>query len=103
MVGVPDPGRGCVWASTGGGGARESGWLGQAVRCAPGAFACSGRPPPPSPLPSFLSNLPFVKDNFSAVVLGIVAVSLLPLAWEAWAARREGGSAGGSAGAGAKP
>ena len=34
-------------------------------------------------------TLPLVRDNFSAVVLGIVAVSLAPLAYEVWAARRE--------------
>ena len=39
------------------------------------------------------SNLPFVRDNFTAVVLGIVAVSLLPLAVEVWMAKREAAAA----------
>jgi hypothetical protein len=30
-----------------------------------------------------------VQHNFSLVVLGIIAVSLLPLLWELWAARSE--------------
>lgn len=42
-------------------------------------------------------TLPVVRDNFSAVVLGIVAVSLLPIAVEAALARREGGAGGASA------
>jgi hypothetical protein len=29
-----------------------------------------------------------VKDHFEIVVVGIVVVSILPLAWELWAARR---------------
>ena len=29
-------------------------------------------------------NIPVVKENFSIVVLGIVAISLLPIAWEWW-------------------
>jgi len=33
-------------------------------------------------------NLPFVKDNFSLVALGIVLVSVLPMAFELVAARR---------------
>eukprot|EP00887_Chlorella_sp_A99_P003686 scaffold7.g3686.t1 len=46
-------------------------------------------------------NMPAVQHNFSLVVLGIVAVSLLPLAYEMWAARREGeGEGGGAAQAG---
>ncbi|MEY3027543.1 MAG: DedA family protein [Phycisphaerales bacterium] len=39
-------------------------------------------------------NIPWVKGNFSKVILGIIVVSVLPIAWEAlqaWrAARREG-------------
>jgi len=35
-------------------------------------------------------NVPAVHDNFSLVVLGIVAVSLLPLIYEVWAAKKEG-------------
>jgi membrane-associated protein len=33
-------------------------------------------------------NLPFVKDNFSLVVLAIIFLSVLPAAWEMWRARR---------------
>jgi len=29
-----------------------------------------------------------VKENFEIVVVGIVLVSVLPLAWELWSARR---------------
>lgn len=35
-------------------------------------------------------NVPAVHDNFSLVVLGVVIVSLLPIAYEVWAAKREG-------------
>lgn len=34
-------------------------------------------------------NLPFVQHNFTAVVLAIVAVSVLPVIYEIWAARKE--------------
>lgn len=33
-------------------------------------------------------NLPIVKDNFSLVVLGIVAVSLMPAVWEIYRSRK---------------
>ena len=56
-------------------------------------------PPTPSLSTTTTSNLPFVRDNFSAVVLGIVAVSLLPLAVESWLAKRD--AAGGGAAKGA--
>lgn len=36
-----------------------------------------------------LGNVPAVHDNFSLVVLAIVLVSLLPIAWEMWSAKRE--------------
>ena len=36
----------------------------------------------------FLGNIEAVKKNFELVVIGIVLVSVLPLAWEWWAARR---------------
>ncbi len=32
-------------------------------------------------------NIPWVKDNFSLVVLGIVVVSVLPIAWGIWQER----------------
>ncbi|GAB4818246.1 hypothetical protein N2152v2_005292 [Parachlorella kessleri] len=35
-------------------------------------------------------NVPAVHDNFSLVVLGIVVVSVLPVVFEVWSARREG-------------
>ncbi|KAK9813226.1 hypothetical protein WJX72_011017 [[Myrmecia] bisecta] len=37
----------------------------------------------------FFGNLPFVQHNFTLVVLAIVAVSVLPIAWEIWAAKRK--------------
>lgn len=46
----------------------------------------------------FFGNLPVVQHNFTLVVLGIIAVSVVPVALEVLAARREG--AGGGAGAG---
>jgi len=36
----------------------------------------------------FFGNIDVVKKNFELVVVGIVLVSILPLAWEMWAARR---------------
>lgn len=44
----------------------------------------------------FFGNLPVVQHNFTLVVLGIVAISVLPVAWELYQARREGGGHGGS-------
>ncbi len=37
----------------------------------------------------YFGQLPFVRENFSAVVLGIVVISVLPLAWEFVRAKRE--------------
>jgi predicted lipid-binding transport protein (Tim44 family) len=37
--------------------------------------------------------VPAVHENFSLVVLGIVLVSLLPIAWEMYAAKREAAGA----------
>ena len=37
---------------------------------------------------SFFGNIEAVKKHFELVVIGIVLVSVLPLAWEWWAARR---------------
>jgi len=36
----------------------------------------------------FFGNVPIVKKNFELVVVGIVLISVLPVAWELWAARR---------------
>ena len=36
----------------------------------------------------FFGNVPIVKKNFELVVVGIVLMSVLPVAWELWAARR---------------
>ena len=36
----------------------------------------------------FFGNFPVVKENFELVVVGIVVVSVLPIAWEMWSARR---------------
>jgi membrane-associated protein len=50
-------------------------------------------------------NVPAVQENFGALVLGIVAVSLLPVAYEVWAARksRKKGGCGASGRAGREP
>ncbi|MBM3850552.1 MAG: DedA family protein [Verrucomicrobia bacterium] len=37
----------------------------------------------------FLGRLEFVKKRFEVIVLGIVFVSVLPMVWEAWKARRQ--------------
>lgn len=42
-------------------------------------------------------NLPVVQHNFAAVVGAIVAVSVLPIIYEVWAARKEEVAGGGSA------
>lgn len=34
-------------------------------------------------------NIPWVKENFELIVVGIVVVSVLPLVWELWKARRK--------------
>ena len=36
----------------------------------------------------FFGNFTVVKENFELVVVGIVVVSVLPVAWEVWSARR---------------
>jgi membrane-associated protein len=41
----------------------------------------------------FFGNIPVVKKNFSIVILAIIGISMIPLAWEWWKARRTGGSA----------
>ena len=50
---------------------------------------------------TLFGNLPFVKDNFSIVVLAIIAVSLLPMVWEILRSRR--GRRGGTPAAPPKP
>ena len=58
-------------------------------------------PPPTPPTPLCVcagagvafGNVPAVQSNFSLVLLGVVAVSLLPVAWEVVAARREADAA----------
>jgi len=42
----------------------------------------------------FFGNLPVVQHNFTLVVLGIVAVSVVPVLLEVVAARREAGGSG---------
>jgi hypothetical protein len=34
-------------------------------------------------------NMPWVKANFSKVILGIIVLSIMPIAWEWWKLRRE--------------
>ena len=36
----------------------------------------------------FFGNIPFIKDNFSLVILAIIFISLLPAVWEAWNTRK---------------
>lgn len=36
----------------------------------------------------YFGSVPIIKQNFELVVLGIVAVSVLPMVWELWMARR---------------
>ena len=36
----------------------------------------------------FFGNIPFIKHNFSIVILAIIFISLLPVIFEAWKARR---------------
>jgi membrane protein DedA with SNARE-associated domain len=38
---------------------------------------------------ALFGNLPFIKDNFSKVILVIIVVSVLPIFIEWWKARRE--------------
>lgn len=37
----------------------------------------------------YFGNIPFVKDNFSIVIIAIIIISLLPILWEFVKARRE--------------
>ncbi len=41
----------------------------------------------------FFGNIPIVKRNFSLAILVIIALSMVPLAWEWWKARRVRGGA----------
>lgn len=36
----------------------------------------------------FFGNMPIVQENFELIVVGIVVVSVMPVAWEMWSARR---------------
>ncbi|NPA06023.1 MAG: DedA family protein [Chloroflexi bacterium] len=36
----------------------------------------------------FFGNIPIIKENFHYAVMGIILVSVLPMAWEWWKARR---------------
>jgi membrane-associated protein len=36
----------------------------------------------------FFGNIPFVKDNFSIVIIGVVVLSLIPIIVEFWRNRR---------------
>ncbi|MBN8249492.1 MAG: DedA family protein [Verrucomicrobia bacterium] len=46
------------------------------------------------PVGWYFGNIPIVKKNFELVVVGIIGVSLLPIAFEVWKARKAGGSQG---------
>jgi membrane-associated protein len=37
----------------------------------------------------FFGNIPFVRDNFEFVIIGIIFVSVLPMVYEWWKSRRE--------------
>ena len=37
----------------------------------------------------FFGNIPFMKENFEYVIIVIILVSLLPMVYEGWKARRE--------------
>jgi membrane-associated protein len=37
----------------------------------------------------FFGNIPFVKANFELVIIAIILISVLPMVFEAWKARRE--------------
>jgi membrane-associated protein len=37
----------------------------------------------------FTGNIPFVKENFGLVTIGVIVVSVLPLAFEVWRARMQ--------------
>lgn len=41
----------------------------------------------------FFGNIPFVRDNFEAVIIGIVLISVLPAIFEWWKTRKESKSA----------
>jgi membrane-associated protein len=43
----------------------------------------------------FFGNFPSVKENFSMLILGIIALSLLPVVWEWWRARKKSASVSG--------
>jgi membrane-associated protein len=54
----------------------------------------------------FFGNLPLVRDNFTIVILAIVLLSITPIAWEMWKARRrtaEGAVNDGRPAAGRRP
>jgi membrane-associated protein len=42
----------------------------------------------------FFGNLPFVRKNFTLVVLAIVVISVLPILYELWQAKKEEGEGG---------
>jgi membrane-associated protein len=42
----------------------------------------------------FTGNLPFVKENFGLVTIGVILISVLPLVFEVWRSRSQRARAG---------
>jgi membrane-associated protein len=42
----------------------------------------------------FFGNAPIIKENFGLAIIGVILISLLPIVFEAWRARREGARVG---------
>jgi membrane-associated protein len=38
----------------------------------------------------FFGNMPSVQENFTLLIFGIIGLSLLPIVWEWWRARKPG-------------
>jgi membrane-associated protein len=42
----------------------------------------------------FFGNAPIIKENFGLAIIGVIVISLLPIVFEAWRARRDSARAG---------